>query len=207
MRNKIILLSTCGVVLLSILIVIIIVSVNPKSKDSQLDQDSKPVPTDDFTKPSPVAEPQVDIDHGTLGTTFDHQVFDYFNEVRQNPQILLPILETKKNEFTGTNPLYMYKDGVPYAMSNEGKPVYEETIAFIKALAPLDPVEWSDELYEAANFHTNDIGPKGMRGHDSSDGTKFYTRILNYAPDCAMLGENISFGSQNYGVDPKNVIL
>ena len=75
----------------------------------------------------------------------------------------------------------------------EGDNVFKEAISFLKSLQPLQPLEWDQNLYESANEHVNDIGPKGLLLYQSSDGTEPEDRINKYC-NYETLGENIDFG-------------
>ena len=59
----------------------------------------------------------------------------------------------------------------------------------------------NENLCKASRAHVNDIGPKGLVQHNSSDGTETFTRVKKYYKGGAM-GENISFGYS----DPKQII-
>ncbi|MBR5168383.1 MAG: CAP domain-containing protein [Salinivirgaceae bacterium] len=65
-----------------------------------------------------------------------------------------------------------------------------DTLESIKNLPMLVP---NEQLCKAAEFHANDIGPKGERGHNSTDGTSFADRVRSYY-DGVWVGENISYG-------------
>ena len=53
---------------------------------------------------------------------------------------------------------------------------------------------WADGLTHSAKDHTDDIGPKGIAGHDGSDGSHMSDRIERYGEWMVTIGENISFG-------------
>ena len=75
----------------------------------------------------------------------------------------------------------------------EGDNVFKEAISFLKSLKPLQPLEWDQSLYQSAEEHVNDIGPKGLLLYQSSDGTEPEDRINKYC-NYETLGENIDFG-------------
>ncbi len=64
----------------------------------------------------------------------------------------------------------------------------------IKGLPPLRP---NMKLCNSARAHAQDIGQKGMRGHQSSNGMKFDTRLARYVGSYRGLGENISYGTNH----------
>ncbi|MBO7477107.1 MAG: CAP domain-containing protein [Salinivirgaceae bacterium] len=65
-----------------------------------------------------------------------------------------------------------------------------DTLETIKDLPMLVP---NEQLYKAAESHANDIGPKGERGHNSTDGTSFADRVRSYY-NGGWVAENISYG-------------
>lgn len=65
-----------------------------------------------------------------------------------------------------------------------------ETLESIKGLPMLVP---NEQLCKAAESHANDIGPKGERGHNSTDGTSFADRVRSFYSGNAV-AENISYG-------------
>ena len=71
---------------------------------------------------------------------------------------------------------------------------YEQSLlkdlAGVKGLPMLKP---NSKLAKAAKVHVDDIGPKGLTQHESSDGTETFTRVRKYY-NGGYMGENISFG-------------
>ena len=67
-----------------------------------------------------------------------------------------------------------------------------EAIAFLQSVTPVGALTWNTKLEEAAKFHTEDIGPKGLVQHNSSDGTTTENRLARYGT--GSWGENIMFG-------------
>ena len=67
----------------------------------------------------------------------------------------------------------------------------------LKKEKPLQPLKWNRELTDAAKYHANDMGPKGLMSHDSSDGTtagKRIDRFLQKQNEVAGFGECMSAG-------------
>lgn len=57
---------------------------------------------------------------------------------------------------------------------------YDNVISYFEKLQPMKALRWDERLCEAAKFHTEDVGPKGLMQDSSSDGTKFGDRIKRY---------------------------
>lgn len=60
--------------------------------------------------------------------------------------------------------------------------------------SPVGPLEWNDLLHDAARSHCEDTGPKGMTGHDSSNGDDMGTRVERFGEWGGTIGENCSYG-------------
>ena len=55
-------------------------------------------------------------------------------------------------------------------------------------------MRWSPELALAAKSHVDDIGPKGLMSHESSNGTNMQKRLAKFGRFQKTMGENLSFG-------------
>ena len=73
-----------------------------------------------------------------------------------------------------------------------------------KGLPPLTP---NEKLYRSAKAHATDIGTKGMKGHDSSNGDNFNKRIPKFLSSYSGFGENISYGTDNNTALPIVMLL
>jgi len=82
-------------------------------------------------------------------------------------------------------------------MTKEGAPAVQELIAFLNSAPALGPLAWKADMSLACRDHCEDTGPKGMTGHDSSDGSSFSDRLKKYGLTSGMSGENISYGGTN----------
>ena len=57
-------------------------------------------------------------------------------------------------------------------MTQESPAAYREVIEYLKSAKPITkPLAWSQELANACRDHCNDTGPKGITGHDGTDGS------------------------------------
>jgi len=82
-------------------------------------------------------------------------------------------------------------------ITNEGPNAIKELIDFLKAQKPMAAFTWNEEISMSAQDHASDIGPKGICGHDGSDGSDMTGRIERYGEWESTIGENIDFGSDN----------
>lgn len=94
----------------------------------------------------------------------------------------------------------------PYYSTWEGIDAWSEAIEYMTNLEALPALEMNQQLWEAALYHNEDTGPLGLYGHDSSDGTDFATRVKSFFTENAALGENIAYGSQQWGENAEAVI-
>lgn len=78
------------------------------------------------------------------------------------------------------------------------KSLYNDLSA-VKGLPPLRP---NMKLCNSARAHAEDIGKKGIKGHQSSNGMKFDTRVMRYVGSYRGLGENISYGATHNAALP-----
>lgn len=115
------------------------------------------------------------------------------NRIRQDPQSYIPILRAYLKLFKG-NVLYKPKE-IPLE-TNEGKDAVEEAISFLKRQKPVDPLTFDERLAHACEEHVNDIGPKGLLSHDSTDGKSMSDRIELYVDWDESCGENIELGDK-----------
>lgn len=111
-------------------------------------------------------------------TKFDKEVIAEVNKARQNPAAYAEILAARRPSYNG----------------QEGVGALDEAIAFLRAASPLPPLQPSPGMSMAATDHVNDTGPKGITGHDGSDGSSSFERIDRYGDRSGYVGENISYG-------------
>jgi len=86
--------------------------------------------------------------------------------------------------------------GHPAGLSTkEGPSAVYEAIEFCRSAEPVGPLEWNQLLHEAAKSHCDDTGPKGMTGHDSSNGDDMSRRVERFGDWGGTIGENCSYGN------------
>jgi len=70
---------------------------------------------------------------------------------------------------------------------------------------PVHPLNWQKLMFQATKDHVEDIGPKGLLCHNSSNDQdqKAKQRLKKYGNIISCYGENLSFGCD----DAKEVLL
>ena len=125
---------------------------------------------------------------------FDREIFDWHNKVRSNPSSIVPELEKHAANFT--KELYLNRsDGRPTLQTKEGIVAVKEAIAILKAFKPCNALNWNSNIANACRDHVNDIGPKGLVGHASSENPQIKAkhRMRKYGNVISCYGENMSF--------------
>jgi centrin-1 len=120
------------------------------------------------------------------------QVLNELNLCRSNPKKYSQKL-SKTLEYY--NRKIYHKPGSLKIETNEGVENIKACIAYLSTIRPSPELKWSQSLAIAAKFHADDIGPLGIMGHTSSDGTEASERIGKYCEWSGQLGENIDYGN------------
>jgi uncharacterized protein YkwD len=123
----------------------------------------------------------------------DRQIFDLVNKLRTDPKSFVPHLQEMAKRFDG---FLMKQPGKTTLRTKEGQAAVQEAIQHIQSLKPLNPLKWHTELYTAARQHVNDIGPKGLVQHESSDTTSVKERLKQHGKIITCYGENLSFHAE-----------
>ena len=90
----------------------------------------------------------------------------------------------------------MKQPGKTTLRTKEGASAVKEAIEYLNKIAPVRALKWHNELYIAARHHVNDIGPRGLVQHESSDSTSVKERLKKYGKIVTCYGENLSFHSE-----------
>lgn len=112
------------------------------------------------------------------------------NLLRTQPQQYRALLEADRGAYQGL--LYVRRGATPIR-TKEGLAAVDEAIEALRDQPPLEPVEASLALTLAARDHVRDQGPRGVTGHDGSDGSRPVERVNRYGVG-SFVGENIAYG-------------
>lgn len=135
-----------------------------------------------------------------MATNFEelkNSILKEHNKIRTNPQSYISIIEEYLTYFKDD---VLFKPGETPIQTNEGKSAFLEAISFLKAQKPIREISLNEDLSKAANDHVQDIGPKGLVTHESSQGKNLSERIENYSEWEGICAESIDFGSKT-GID------
>lgn len=122
------------------------------------------------------------------------KIFEEHNKLRTDPKSYIEVLEKHLTFYKGD---VVYKTGEVPVQSHEGVNAVQNAIEFLRSQEPVGALELQENLSQAAQDHVNDIGPKGLVSHDSSDGKNVSDRIEKYTEWEVACGENIDFGTKN----------
>ena len=124
---------------------------------------------------------------------FVKELLNEHNKCRKDPLGYSKIIETHLTYFTDE---FTYKN--PHSdiaiKTTEGKKAYQECIAFLTKQEPLGTLDLCEGMCKSSEDHVNDLGPKGITGHDGTDGSKSSQRIERYVNWGVTCSENITFG-------------
>ena len=73
----------------------------------------------------------------------DKEIFELQNRARANPRVLVPHLQEMLSHFEGT---LLKMPGKMAMRTNEGKAAVDEAIECLNKMAPVQMLEWNDEL-------------------------------------------------------------
>ena len=122
---------------------------------------------------------------------FEQGVLEEVNLARTNPQTYAKLVEDYKAAFVGN--LFRRKGKVDIS-TNEGTAAVDEAIDFLKDQKPLDALRPSKGMSKAARDHVKDTGPKGLVGHDGSDGSTPEVRLNRHGKWLKACAENVGYG-------------
>jgi uncharacterized protein YkwD len=112
------------------------------------------------------------------------------NLARGNPSAYAEFAREYRIRFQGN----LYVSGRRRFRTKEGLKAVDEAIAFLVKTRAVPPLAPSRPLSLAARDHVKDTGPKGLTGHDGSDGSRPADRIARHGKWKKTCGENIAYG-------------
>ena len=125
-------------------------------------------------------------------------MFAQTNKLRTDPKSFIPHLEKRLGYFNGKVVNVPGEDSGH--VTQEGPNAVKEAINFLKKAKPLKALGWSDGIAKACQDHVKDNGPRGLVGHDGSDGSTFWQRMERYGNIGGRWAENCSYGKST-GLD------
>lgn len=121
---------------------------------------------------------------------FEKELIDEINELRNDPKQYSNKLKERLKYYNGN--IYSIPDKI-YLKTKEGQKAVLEAIQILEKTLPMPLLEVHQSLNESSKYHVNDIGPKGIVSHNSSNGETTFKRILRFGK-FQQIGEVISFG-------------
>ena len=90
--------------------------------------------------------------------------------------------------------MLLKRQGKVTLRTKEGAEAVQAAITFLEQQDPVQPLRWSVDIAKASKDHAEDIGPRGLIQHDSSNGrTGVKERLRKYGQIVSCYGENLSF--------------
>jgi len=115
------------------------------------------------------------------------------NRLRSDPTYFIPLLEEQMRHFKNDT---LYKPKETAIQTSEGKAAYVEAIQFLKRQKPVRELTYDPRISAACQDHVNDIGPRGLITHESSDGRSLIDRFEKYFEWDGSCCENIDVGNK-----------
>jgi len=135
-----------------------------------------------------VDAPDVDADYLTR---LEQAVVAEQNLARTNPGEYAKFARRHRARFQ--DKVYRSEDGRNIT-TQEGTAAVDEAIKFLEKVKPVKPLGPSAGMSLAARDHVLDTGPRGITGHDGTDGSQPAERINRHGQWLNTSGENISYG-------------
>lgn len=136
---------------------------------------------------------------------FEAAVLDELNFARTQPDAYARELRDYRDLFEGR---VVHEDGDPTGvMTHEGPAAVDEAIAFLERQTPLEPLNASRMLDQAALSHVRDQGRRGTVGHAGGDGSSFGQRIQRQGLWQGGVAEDISYGKDSPAAVVRQLII
>lgn len=126
------------------------------------------------------------------------EVLREINQARTDPKGCASRLRAQLDHFRGNEYFPQGRQGKIVVVTKEGAAAVHDALAFLEQQPPVPPLapENVRMLRLAAEDHVADLGPKGIIGHKSSDGSSSSQRIARYGRWFGKCGENLWFGRE-----------
>jgi len=135
----------------------------------------------------------VDVPIENKDVTTENLVIE-MNIARIQPKTYVEILKEYKKSFINDKQ-YKNSEGIIYN-TTEGISAVNEAISYFENTQPISLLKSDTNLDLPAKYHRDDTGPKGIIGHNGSNGEEFSDRFQRYLIFNGNIGENISYGSK-----------
>jgi uncharacterized protein YkwD len=116
------------------------------------------------------------------------------NLARSNPKEYASFISELRSYYDGK---LLKKPGKIPLVTQEGVSAADEAIRFLRSADPAPPLSPSRGMSRGARDHVDDTAPKGLIGHQGSDGSTVGERVNRYGSWEKQVGENISYGLDN----------
>ncbi len=130
-------------------------------------------------------------DRAAYLSKLENEILQETNLARTAPQTYAKLLADYRNTFSGK---LVKRPGEPDLQTNEGTDAVDEAIRFLNKQEPLGALRPSRGMSKAAKDHVRDQGPRGLIGHDGTDGSGIETRLNRHGKWDIRIAENISYG-------------
>jgi uncharacterized protein YkwD len=121
----------------------------------------------------------------------EKQILQEINLARDNPAEYASLLSELKQYYEGK---LLKKPGKIPLVTQEGVDAVDEALDFLRSAHRLPPLSPSRGMSRGAKDHVKDAGPKGLIGHQGSDGSDAGERVNRYGAWETQVGENIAYG-------------
>lgn len=165
-----------------------------------LDNDNEELENDDY-------ENQIAVNDGQEFSPIDDYskyIFDKINEVRQNPQFLIPLIKEAKNYIKSDNQGHVFfKRDKTKIFLNRGEQAFDETISFLSECQPMPKLKFFPNIVvnppeEEYDLHDNEYIKKEVKMIESSGyKVKSFWKERSKNPEIAFLFMIIDDNSKN----------
>eukprot|EP01006_Ploeotia_vitrea_P057820 TRINITY_DN68316_c0_g1_i1.p1 TRINITY_DN68316_c0_g1~~TRINITY_DN68316_c0_g1_i1.p1 ORF type:complete len:325 (+),score=37.19 TRINITY_DN68316_c0_g1_i1:43-1017(+) len=129
-------------------------------------------------------------------TELEYDVWCQLNKLRTNPSSFIPLITEKLQWLAEDNKTFWFPNQPCGIISPEGRPVFEETIAYLRNQRPVPAISTVvTPMTLAARDHANDIGRFGGDGHQGTDQSTCGGRLKRYGQWKARCAEVIAYGA------------